>query len=123
MILRVLNSAMALLFAWAAALNFNDPDPIQWVGIYGVAMTLSALAAWRPALLPWFAPAIVGGVALAWAASIAPRALGMIPLGRMVESWEMKSAVVEENREMFGLLIVAAWMLVLVIARLRVGGR
>jgi len=121
MILRILNTLMALLFAFAASLNFNDPDPVQWVGIYGAAMALSALAAWRPLLLPWYAPAIVGGIALAWAASIAPRALGKIPLGQMFASWEMKNSVVEENREMFGLLIVAAWMVVLVVARLRAG--
>lgn len=120
MFLRVTNALMALLFMFAAAVNFNDPDPVQWVGIYGAAMVLSGLAAWRLTSFPWFAPAIVGGIALIWAGTIAPRALGKVPLNRMFESWEMKNAVIEENREMYGLLIVAAWMLVLVIARVRV---
>ena len=28
---------MAVLFAWAAYVQINDPDTLTWVGIYGVA--------------------------------------------------------------------------------------
>jgi hypothetical protein len=109
---------MALLFAFAAYLQFNDPDPIRWTLIYAAPMVVAAWAAWRPAGYPWPLPAAIAAVALIWAATIAPRALGKIKLSQMFASWEMKDASVEENREMFGLLIVAAWMIVLVFARL-----
>jgi hypothetical protein len=56
---------------------------------------------------------IVGVVALAWAATLAPHVLGSVGLGEMVEAWEMKDVRVEEGRETYGLLIVAAWMTVL----------
>ena len=118
MILRILNVLMALLFAFAAYVNFNDPDAPRWVAIYAAPMVISAWAAFRPTALPWYLPALVAVVALTWAGTIAPRALGKIPLGDMFKSWEMKDTTIEENREMFGLLIVAAWMIVLAVTRL-----
>jgi transmembrane protein TMEM220 len=41
--MRFLDLTMALLFAFAAALQFNDPDPIRWIAIYGAACVLSLL--------------------------------------------------------------------------------
>jgi hypothetical protein len=118
MIFRIVNGLMALLFAFAAYLQFNDPDPVQWVAIYAAPMVVAAWAAFRPAGYPWALPAVIAVIALAWAARIAPRAVGKIRLSQMFASWEMKDTAVEENREMFGLLIVAAWMIVLAAARL-----
>jgi hypothetical protein len=119
--LRVVNVIMAVLFAFAVAVQANDPDPLQWMAIYGAAAIVCAWAAWQPAAYPWAAPALIALVALIWAATIAPHALGKIRLSQMFASWEMKNELVEENREMFGLAIVAAWMIVLVIARRRAG--
>lgn len=117
--LRILSGVMTLLFALAVAVQYNDPDPLGWMAIYGAALVVSALAAWRPGFAPWACPAAVGAIALVWAATIAPRALGKVPLGQMFSRWEMKNVAVEENREMFGLLIVAVWMVVLALASRR----
>jgi len=118
MILQILDGLMALLFAFAAYVNFNDPDAPRWVAIYAAPMLMSAWAAWRPTGYPWYLPALIAVIALTWAGTIAPRALGKVPLGDMFKSWEMKDTAIEENREMFGLLIVAAWMIVLAVVRL-----
>ena len=69
--MRFLDLTMALLFAFAAALQFNDPDPIQWIAIYSAACVLSLLAATRrrvapAALLAVFAIAIVWGALIAF---------------------------------------------------------
>ncbi len=109
----------ALLFFFSAALQLNDPDPIPWAAFYTVAGIVSAYAAFKPRAYPWMLPAVVGLIGLIWAATIAPHALGRIPLGRMFASWEMKNVAVEENRETFGLLIVAVWMAILVATRVR----
>src|SRR5205814_4416881 len=101
MLLRILDLVMAALFAVAMLVQYSDPDPIRWMAIYGAGMILSAWAAWKPLGYPWFVPAFVAAVASIWAATIAPRALGRIPLGEMFRKWEMESPVVEENREMF----------------------
>jgi uncharacterized lipoprotein YddW (UPF0748 family) len=66
--------------------------------------------------LPRYFPAALGLVALVWAASIAPRVIGKTTFGDMFQSFDMINSVVEEAREMGGLLIVAAWMAVLVAA-------
>ena len=121
--LGILSGLMALLFLFAAAVQYNDPDPIQWMAIYGAAAVVSAWAALRRSGLPSWAPGLVGLAAFVWACTIAPRALGKVNPLAMFKSWEMKNVAIEENREMFGLLIVAAWMLVLFIARLRAPSR
>jgi hypothetical protein len=105
---------MVLLFAFAAALQYNDPDPIPWVAIYLVASMLS----WATALgrrIPRGVPVAVAIVALGWAAVIAFGGPAASEYGHMFDAWEMKSAAVEEAREASGLLIVAAWMAVLFI--------
>ena len=103
---------MATLFAFAAILQFNDPDPSRWIAIYATASVLSLRVAfrrsvWRPAFLA------VAVIALAWAALIALAGPAVSEYSHMFEAWEMKSPAVEEAREASGLLIVAAWMIVL----------
>jgi hypothetical protein len=108
---------MTVLFLVAAALQYNDPDPLRWMAIYGLAALacLLALAGW----LPRPAPALIGLVALAWAGTLAPGVMGRVSLGELFESYAMKSEPVEEAREMGGLLIVTAWMAVLALRRAR----
>jgi hypothetical protein len=50
-----------------------------------------------------------------WAGSLSPRVLGVVPFMSMLEEFEMKDIRVEESREMYGLLIVAVWMLVVAV--------
>jgi hypothetical protein len=111
---RLLDLIMALLFVFAAALQYNDPDPIPWVAIYLVAAVVSlAAAAGRRA--PRGVLATVAVIALGWAAGIAFGGSATSEYSRMFDAWEMKSPAVEEAREASGLVIVAAWMAVLFI--------
>jgi transmembrane protein TMEM220 len=113
-----LNAVMLLAFLFSAAVQYNDPDPVRWMAIYGAAAAICAAELRRRTRLGY--PALVGAIALAWAASIAPRVLGVVRFSAMFAEFEMKNAGVEESREMYGLLIVAAWMAaVAVAARLR----
>lgn len=105
----------ALLFFFSAALQYNDPDPIQWMAIYVAAGVISVLAAGSRRRMPWYVPALVGFAALVWALTIAPHALAWNPLRHMFDSWEMKNVIVEENRETMGLFIVTAWMVIVTI--------
>jgi hypothetical protein len=105
---------MALLFVFAAALQYNDPDPIPWVAIY-LAAALVSLAAARGRRVPRGVLAAVALFAIGWAALIAFRGPAASEYGHMFDAWEMKSPAVEEAREASGLVIVAAWMIVLFI--------
>ncbi len=105
---------MVALYVYAAALQYNDPDPVRWAAIY-----LSAAAAcllYIVGRLSWFIAGIIGLIALVWAGALAPDVWGQVSLSQMFETWQMTSPVVEEAREMCGLLIVAGWMAVLGIA-------
>lgn len=110
------NLLMGALFVFAATLQFNDPDPLRWAAIYFAAAAPCWLALWRP--LHWPFPAVVGAIALAWSAAYAARGAWSVPFGEMFAEWEMKNQQVVETREMFGLLIVAGWMLVLMLVAL-----
>ena len=117
MLLRLANWVMTAAFLFSVAVQYNDPDPIRWMLVYGLA-ALACVLQLRKRLV-WYFPAALGAAALGWAASIAPRVIGKTTFGAMFQSWHMISEVVEEAREMGGLLIVAAWMGVLVIVSKR----
>jgi hypothetical protein len=120
-IYRIANAVMFLAFAFSVIVQFNDPDPIAWIAVYGAAAIVCGLAMWKRAR-PLTA-AVVGIIALGWAASIAPRVVGTVPFASMFEEFEMKDAGVEESREMYGLLIIALWMGVVTAVRLRSANR
>jgi len=117
--MRLVAAVLTLLFAFAAFVNFNDPDAARWVALYGAA---TAAAAWRALSAkgpPWVVPALVALVALAWAASYAPRVIGHVGFGELWSAWEMKNTRIEEGREFYGLCIVGAAMIVLAVVRPR----
>lgn len=108
---------MLVAFALSVFVQLNDPDPFAWGALYGAAAVACALdLRGRGA---WWVPATVGGVALGWAVVLAPDVLGRVPFASMFGAWEMESAGIERSREMYGLLLVAAWMAVLAVAALR----
>jgi hypothetical protein len=109
----VANIAMLVLFVASAVLQYNDPDPLGWAAIYGLAAVACGLSSARR--LPWVFAALVGAAALVWAATFAPRVLGTASPGDLVQSMKAETPQVEESREALGLLIVAAWMTVLAV--------
>jgi len=109
-VFRLLNGLMAVLFAVAVVVQFNDPDPLRWVAVYGAALTVSTLAAVR-GRVPVVLPAAVGALALAWGLFLGESAGATLrTYQHMFDAWEMKSTSIEEAREATGLLIVFFWM-------------
>jgi lysylphosphatidylglycerol synthetase-like protein (DUF2156 family) len=102
---------MLLLLAFGAVVQLNDPDPARWIAVYALAAAACLLSLMRR--LHWALAAILCVCTLAWAATLAPRVIGRVPFGDMFGAFEMKNVGIEESREMYGLLIIAAWMAVL----------
>ncbi|HJU75515.1 MAG TPA: transmembrane 220 family protein [Gemmatimonadaceae bacterium] len=100
-----------LLFALSVVVQWNDPDPFVWMAIYGAAAVACALSLARK--LPRWLPMLIALIAILWSLTFVPRVLGKVPFLDMFQTWEMNDIGIEESREMYGLLIVAAWMLVL----------
>ncbi len=108
---------MLLAFLFSIVVQFNDPDPFAWIAIYGLAAGASVLG-----LLGrghWACPAVVGLVAAVWAARIAPGVLSQVPFLAMFGAFEMENAGIEESREMYGLVFIATWMVVLAVRAAR----
>ena len=112
--MKILHFTLALLFLLFAAVQYNDPDPAVWMLLYGGVALHFALAAlgrlYRPAAWLWL------GVAVVWAATLAPDCLHWLRMGMPSIVQTMKAEVpwVELTREFLGLLIVAAasgWLL------------
>jgi hypothetical protein len=106
------NAIMLLMFLFSAAVQYNDPDPLGWIAIYLAAAAVCALEIRRRT--PRWLPGAVLLVALVWAATLFSRAHN-VPINALFAEWEMHDLRVEEAREMYGLAIVAAWMLVVVV--------
>jgi hypothetical protein len=102
---------MAAVFVYAAALQYNDPDPIRWAAIYLAAAAVCFL--YVGGRLSWYVAGAIALIALAWAGTLAFAVWGQVSPGQMFETWKMSNLAIEEAREMTGLLIVAVWMGVL----------
>lgn len=118
--MRILNLAMAGVFLFGAIVQINDPDPGLWALVYLAAAVACFLAINRPS--DFRLPAAVGAVAILWSVLIALQASGWAPFLELFAEWEMRDEVVEETRETYGLLIIAAWMAVLTVRAMRLRG-
>ncbi len=50
---KVLGVLFSILFIWSAILQYNDPDPIQWIVYYGAAAMASILFVFNRLKLIW----------------------------------------------------------------------
>lgn len=114
---RIADAMMLVLFAFSAVVQVNDPDPLRWIALYALAGAACGLSLARGRR--WWFPATLGVIALGWALTLAPRVAGRVPFGDMFGAFEMRSTGIEESREMYGLLIVAAWMAVIAVRAAR----
>ena len=106
--MRIANAVFALVFLLGLAVQYNDPDPLLWMAMYGAAAAVCILAATRK---PHRTFALgTGIVALLWALFLVPRVLGQVELGSLFREAGMATLEIEEAREALGLFIIAAWM-------------
>ena len=103
---RIVSGALACLFLFGAAVQYNDPDPLGWAAIYLAAMAVCAGHALRP--MPFLPGALVALAALLWAIVLAPSALQLMPsFAEVTGTFRMMAPGVEELREFGGLMIIA----------------
>jgi hypothetical protein len=116
-LLNAWNWLMAALFGLSAALQHNDPDPLPWIAIYAAAAAACVLWGLRRATWPLAAPVAV--IAAVWAGLLVPEVLGHIGVSDLFLRMSEKGGRVEVGREIGGLLIVLAWMIVLQLSERR----
>ena len=96
------------MFAVCVALQYNDPDPIRWMLVYGAAMVVAALLPAKKNLVP--IGYIVAVFALVWSAILLHEVWGRMEVKDLVEKMSEKGGAVEEGRESGGLAIAGAWL-------------
>jgi len=113
--MKTANIFLSILFLFAAVLQYNDPDPLQWIFIYGLSALTCGLFAWKSG--PLILPAITGVVSFIWMIFLfvvlqgAPDA---IIWADVFGEASMKTESVELTREILGLFIIFVWMTVLI---------
>jgi len=105
-----LNVLFALLFLVSAGLQYNDPDPLRWVALYGGAAVVTVLA--LHTRRGWIGTLAVGAIAALWAAWLWQGLVGYVELSDLWLKMSEKGGKVEEMREAGGLSIVVGWLAV-----------
>jgi hypothetical protein len=104
--MRVLNYIFAAVFFLMAGLQFNDPDPVYWVAVYG-GTALVALGKALGRYSDFWAALTIGGV-LAGMIYAFPGVLNFVDFGTFDELLGAMSSTkpyVESTREFAGLLL------------------
>ena len=100
---------MAVLYSLSAGLQVNDPDPVRWMIIYGVAaLAAAALPARRMLMIP---AALVGLAAAAWGAYLVSQVAGVLEVSDLWLKMNEKGGAVEVGREAGGLATIAGFLL------------
>lgn len=99
---------MAAYFVFCVVVQYNDPDPIRWMAVYGVAAILSAV-------MPMKRDAaklglVIGALALVWSAILIYGIWGKVAFSDTFTKMSEKGGAVEEEREAGGLLIEGVWL-------------
>lgn len=111
---RVFAGVWAALFAVFVGLQYNDPDPLQWMAVYGAAAGVClAYALGRRAPIPAGA---VAAAALVWGVALIPGFAGKATPGDMFQSMKAERPEIELERESGGLFIVVGVMGLLALA-------
>jgi hypothetical protein len=105
----IASGTFAAFFLFSTVVQYNDPDPLRWMLLYGSAAVVSAWAA--AARLRPLVPLVIAAPALLWAMTLAPSVARQLPsLLDLTGSLKMMAPGVEETREALGLMLVAIWM-------------
>jgi hypothetical protein len=100
---------MAALLLVAVALQYNDPDPIRWMVMYGAAAITSIVLPHDKRIIPL--GYLITVVTLIWALVLLVGVWGKVDLSDIVEKMSEKGGAVEEERELGGLAITSVWTL------------
>lgn len=114
--MKILNAFLALMFVAFAALQYNDPDPVGWMLVYGIVAVFCAMTAFGRPYPRW---AIATAVVIAvWMLSLSPHVVDWIRMGMpsITGAMEPSEPWVEEVRECLGLLIALLTVLYLLYA-------
>lgn len=109
--MRWISLILSLLFWSFAALQWNDPDPLVWIAVYGLTAVLWLWRWW--VMPPWWLTLPFLLLLLVWWLSLLPAFIDWLRLGApsLLGSMKAESPHIELVREWGGLLLVIAALL------------
>lgn len=116
MILRFANYLMIAVFVLAVIVQYNDPNPLRWMLIYGTACLVCIMFALKK--LHWITAFTVVFISGIWALLKIPD-LTVTGFQHMLDEVRMIQTGVEAAREFLGLLIIFTWVTVLAVSSYR----
>lgn len=103
--MRIAAALFFVVFAFAAGVQWNDPDPVPWILAYGAVAAISLAAAFGRA---WLAPSAGAALLLGlWCLALAPSLIGAESEAFL--SIRMRETRHEQPREALGLALAAGW--------------
>ena len=105
---KILPISLCIIFVVFAAIQFNDPDPLLWIVLYGLVAGCALLRLWAPRLefRIWLTGIQVG--MLVYGLFLVPgfiEFLGQPDKIDLIGQMQAESPWVEETRELIGLLM------------------
>ena len=119
-LMKIVNWGLCSLFFLSAFLQYNDPDPIAWMLIWGAAGVVCLLYGFGSLSLIF--PIALVLIGLVWAGFLLPRIIetfDSIGGDEVFMQATMSNIIVESVREMGGLLIIAVWMSLLIVQKVK----
>lgn len=110
--MRIFNGVLSAIFIIFAVLQYNDPDPFQWIVIYGYVAVICAFAM-IDKYNRWSILAGIG-ICLAGAVYYFPGIMEWLSdheLGDIATKMKADQPFIEEARESLGLMIASAALL------------
>ncbi|MFQ5757122.1 MAG: transmembrane 220 family protein [Acidiferrobacterales bacterium] len=107
-VIRAINIILTLVFVLMMAVQFNDPDPVLWVSIYGLVAVVAGLAVFAKHYRPLIVTALV--ICASGSAYLMPSVFELFAnhdVGDIVTKMSPDRPYIEEARESLGLLIAA----------------
>lgn len=116
--MRWFHLACAGLFAVSALLQYNDPDPVAWVLMWGAAAVVAVLNFRGKA--DYRVLAALAVVCMAWMVLLAPGMIAFVQLGNwslLTATMQAGQPLIEEAREFLGLALIFLYALLSLVAR------
>ena len=103
---KIIKLTLAIIFLLFALLQYNDPDPVLWMVIYGFTAVMLLLPIKNRTMRRVLLASII--IAVVYACFYLPGVFQWVTsgdLGSITESMQADKLYIEETREFFGLVI------------------
>ena len=110
----ITNYFMLLIFLLCMVVQYNDPDSLIWMTMYGLAAITCVLSIWDK--IHFSISIFIGFIGIVWALTLLPDVISSYSTTDNLFTWKMNGFGVEKVREIGGLFIIILWMSILTLS-------